>query len=324
MAGSGYYLMNKSNKTNNSVNTDNSVNASNSVNTMTHSASKSPLFQRVTLFVIWAWLIVFALIPNILVVLASFMTRDEDTFLALPLNAESYLRFIDPLYLKVFLHSLSMASITTLICLLLGYPFAWLVSRVSKKWQSFLMLLLIIPFWTNSLVRLYAVKLIIAANGLLSSALIAMGLIDEPLQILYTQKAVIGGLVYLLFPFMVLPLYAVFTDLRDDIVLASKDLGANKFQTFWHVILPLTTPGIISGVLLVLLPAMGMFYVADILGGSRNLLVGNIIKSQFLDARDWPFGAAASVLLTLTMAILIAAYYASSKRIGKTDHNEVA
>lgn len=312
MAGSGSYLMNKS------------IVPDNSVNTATHTASRSPLFQRVTLFVIWAWLIVFALTPNILVVLASFMTRDEDRFLALPLTAESYLRFIDPLYVKVFLHSLSMASITTLICLILGYPFAWLVSRVSKKWQSFLMLLLIIPFWTNSLVRLYAVKLIIAANGLLSSALIGMGLIDEPLQILYTQKAVIGGLVYLLFPFMVLPLYAVFTDLRDDIVLASKDLGANKFQTFWHVILPLTTPGIISGVLLVLLPAMGMFYVADILGGSRNLLVGNIIKSQFLDARDWPFGAAASVLLTLTMAILIAAYYASSKRIGKTDHNEVA
>lgn len=312
MVGSGSYLMNKS------------IVPDNSVNTATHTASRSPLFQRVTLFVIWAWLIVFALIPNILVVLASFMTRDEDSFLALPLTAESYLRFIDPLYVKVFLHSLSMASITTLICLILGYPFAWLVSRVSKKWQSFLMLLLIIPFWTNSLVRLYAVKLIIAANGLLSSALIGMGLIDEPLQILYTQKAVIGGLVYLLFPFMVLPLYAVFTDLRDDIVLASKDLGANKFQTFWHVILPLTTPGIISGVLLVLLPAMGMFYVADILGGSRNLLVGNIIKSQFLDARDWPFGAAASVLLTATMAILIAAYYASSKRIGKTDHNEVA
>lgn len=293
-------------------------------NTATNLRNNGRLFQRVTLFVIWAWLIIFALIPNILVVLASFLTRDEDKFLALPVTIDNYLRFVDPLYVKVFLHSLSMASVTTIICLLLGYPFAWLVSRTSKRWQSFLMLLLIIPFWTNSLVRLYAVKLIMAANGLLSSALIGMGFINEPLQILYTEKAVIGGLVYLLFPFMVLPLYAVFTDLRQDIVLASKDLGANKFQTFWHVILPLTTPGIISGVLLVLLPAMGMFYVADILGGSRNLLVGNIIKSQFLDARDWPFGAAASVLLTLTMAILIAAYYASSKRIGKTDHNEVA
>lgn len=281
-------------------------------------------FQRATLFVIWAWLIIFALLPNILVIVASFLTRDEDNFLALPATLANYARLMDPLYLKVFLHSLSMAAITTIICLLLGYPFAWLVSRANKKWQSLLMLLLVIPFWTNSLVRLYAVKLIMAANGLLSSALIGLGVINEPLQILYTQKAVIGGLVYLLFPFMVLPLYAVFVDLRQDYVLASKDLGANKYQTFWHVILPLTTPGIISGMLLVLLPAMGMFYVADILGGSRNLLVGNIIKSQFLDARDWPFGAAASVLLTVAMAVLIMAYRASSKRIGKTDYNEVA
>lgn len=281
-------------------------------------------FRSATLFIIWAWLIVFALFPNVIVIIASFLTRDEDHFLAMPVTLANYVRLIDPLYLKVFLHSLSMASITTIICLLLGYPFAWLASKAQKRWQPLLMLLLVIPFWTNSLVRLYAVKLIVAANGLLSSALIGLGLIDEPLQILYTQSAVIGGLVYLLFPFMVLPLYAVFTDLREDFVLASQDLGASKFQTFWHVILPLTTPGIISGVLLVLLPAMGMFYVADILGGSRNLLVGNIIKSQFLDARDWPFGAAASVLLTVAMAVLILAYRASSNRIGKTDYNEVA
>lgn len=282
------------------------------------------VFRRVTLFVIWAWLIIFALLPNVIVIVASFLTRDEDKFLALPVTFDNYLRLIDPLYLKVFLHSLSMAAITTMICLLLGYPFAWLVSRAKARWQPLLMLLLVIPFWTNSLVRLYAVKLIMAANGLLSSALIGMGLIDEPLQILYTQKAVIGGLVYLLFPFMVLPLYAVFTDLRQDMILASQDLGANKYQTFWNVVLPLTMPGIISGVLLVLLPAMGMFYVADILGGSRNLLVGNIIKSQFLDSRDWPFGAAASVLLTVAMAVLILAYRASSRRIGKTNYNEVA
>lgn len=283
-----------------------------------------PIFRRATLFIIWAWLIIFALIPNLIVIVASFLSRDEDKFVALPLTLGNYLRLIDPLYLKVFLSSLSMAGITTLICLLLGYPFAWLVSRANQKWQSLLMLLLVIPFWTNSLVRLYAVKLIISANGLLSSALISIGLINEPLQILYTQKAVIFGLVYLLFPFMVLPLYAVFVDLRHDYVLFAKDLGANKYQRFWHIILPLTTPGIISGVLLVLLPAMGMFYVADIMGGSRNLLVGNIIKSQFLDARDWSFGAGASVLLTLAMAVLIVAYRASSQRIGKTDYNEVA
>jgi len=288
-----------------------------------HLGSKSP-FRTATLWLIWGWLLVFALLPNILVIAVSFLTRDSSAFISLPVSIDSYVRMIDPLYFEVFVHSLWMASITTVICLLLGYPFAWLVSKAKVRWQPLLMLLLILPFWTNSLVRTYALKLLFANNGLINKSLLAIGIIDTPIDILYTQGAVIAGLTYLLFPFMVLPLYAVFTDLRNDMLLASQDLGATKTQTFWHVVLPLTTPGIISGVLLVLLPAMGMFYVADILGGSRNLLVGNIIKNQFLDARDWPFGAAASVLLTLAMAVLLLAYRASSRRIGKTDFNEVA
>jgi len=288
-----------------------------------HLSSKSP-FRTATLWLIWSWLLIFALLPNILVIAVSFLTRDSSNFISLPVSIDSYMRMVDPLYFEVFVHSLWMAGITTVICLLLGYPFAWLVSRVKVRWQPLLMLLLILPFWTNSLVRTYALKLLFANNGLINKSLLAIGVIDTPIDILYTQGAVIAGLTYLLFPFMVLPLYAVFTDLRNDMLLASQDLGATKTQTFWHVVLPLTTPGIISGVLLVLLPAMGMFYVADILGGSRNLLVGNIIKNQFLDARDWPFGAAASVLLTLAMAVLLLAYRASSRRIGKTDFNEVA
>ncbi|MBE0406645.1 spermidine/putrescine ABC transporter permease PotB [Psychrobacter sp. AOP22-C1-22] len=286
-------------------------------------SNKSP-FRTATLWLIWGWLLIFALLPNILVIAVSFLTRDSTDFISLPVSIDSYVRMIDPLYFGVFVHSLWMASITTVICLLLGYPFAWLISKVKARWQPLLMMLLILPFWTNSLVRTYALKLLFANNGLINKSLLAIGVIDTPIDILYTQGAVIAGLTYLLFPFMVLPLYAVFTDLRNDMLLASQDLGASKTQTFWHVVLPLTTPGIISGVLLVLLPAMGMFYVADILGGSRNLLVGNIIKNQFLDARDWPFGAAASVLLTLAMAILLLAYRASSRRIGKTDFNEVA
>ncbi|MDN5561610.1 spermidine/putrescine ABC transporter permease PotB [Psychrobacter glacincola] len=285
--------------------------------------SKSP-FRTVTLWLIWGWLLIFALLPNILVIAVSFLTRDSSAFISLPVSIDSYIRMIDPLYFGVFIHSLWMASITTIICLLLGYPFAWLIAKAKTRWQPLLMMLLILPFWTNSLVRTYALKLLFANNGLINKSLLAIGIIDAPIDILYTQVAVIAGLTYLLFPFMVLPLYAVFTDLRNDMLLASQDLGASKTQTFWHIILPLTTPGIISGVLLVLLPAMGMFYVADILGGSRNLLVGNIIKNQFLDARDWPFGAAASVLLTLAMAVLLLAYRASSRRIGKTDFNEVA
>ena len=285
--------------------------------------AKSP-FRTATLWLIWGWLIIFALLPNLLVIATSFLTRDSSDFISLPVTIDSYQRMVDPLYLEVFLHSLWMAGITTILCLLFGYPFAWLVSKAKARWQPLLMMMLILPFWTNSLVRTYALKLLFANNGLINKLLLSIGLIDKPIDILYTQGAVIAGLTYLLFPFMVLPLYAVFTDLRDDMLLASKDLGASKLQTFWHVVLPLTTPGVISGVLLVLLPAMGMFYVADILGGARNLLVGNIIKNQFLDARDWPFGAAASVLLTLAMALLLWAYHASSRRIGKTDFNEVA
>ena len=285
--------------------------------------NKSP-FRTATLWLIWGWLLIFALLPNILVIAVSFLTRDSSAFISLPVNIDSYLRIVDPLYFEVFVHSLWMAGITTVICLLLGYPFAWLVSKAQTRWQPLLMMLLILPFWTNSLVRTYALKLLFANNGLINKTLLAVGIIDTPIDILYTQGAVIAGLTYLLFPFMVLPLYAVFTDLRNDMLLASQDMGASRTQTFWHVVLPLTMPGIISGVLLVLLPAMGMFYVADILGGSRNLLVGNIIKNQFLDARDWPFGAAASVLLTLAMAVLLLAYRASSRRIGKTDFNEVA
>ena len=285
--------------------------------------SKSP-FRTATLWLIWGWLLLFALLPNILVIAVSFLTRDSSAFISLPVSFDSYIRMMDPLYFEVFVHSLWMAGITTLLCLLLGYPFAWLVSKAQTRWQPLLMMLLILPFWTNSLVRTYALKLLFANNGLINKSLMAIGVIDAPINILYTQGAVIAGLTYLLFPFMVLPLYAVFTDLRNDMLLASQDLGASKRQTFWHVVLPLTTPGIISGVLLVLLPAMGMFYVADVLGGSRHLLVGNIIKNQFLDARDWPFGAAASVILTLAMAVLLLAYRASSRRIGKTDFNEVA
>jgi len=287
------------------------------------SQARSP-FRTATLWLIWTWLIVFALLPNILVIATSFLSRDTVDFISLPVSIDSYRRMVDPLYFDVFVHSLWMAGITTVLCLLFGYPFAWLISKAKPRWQPLLMMMLILPFWTNSLVRTYALKLLFANNGLINKLLLTLGIVDKPLDILYTQGAVIAGLTYLLFPFMVLPLYAVFTDLREDMLLASKDLGASKLQTFWHVVLPLTTPGVISGVLLVLLPAMGMFYVADILGGARNLLVGNVIKNQFLDARDWPFGAAASVLLTLAMAILLWAYYASSRRIGKTDFNEVA
>jgi len=276
-------------------------------------------FKTAVLLLVWGWLLLLVLTPNLLVVGASVMTRDAASFLSLPLNLDSYRRLLDPLYLEVFLHSLYMAGVTTALCLLIGYPFAWALSRVKKQRQTLLIFLLIVPFWTNSLVRTYALKLLLATNGLINNALMGMGLIEEPLRLLYTEGAVIVGLVYLLLPFMILPLYSVFEDLRHELLMASHDLGAGRLPTFIHVIVPLTLPGVLAGVMLVLLPAMGLFFVADILGGSRNLLVGNVIKNQFLDARDWPFGAAASILLTVAMALLLYAHKLSRSRLGEQE-----
>lgn len=274
-------------------------------------------FRAGVLLLVWAWLLILVLVPNLLVLAASLMTRDPGTFISLPLTLENYRRLFDPLYADVFFHSLYMAGVTTLLCLLIGYPFAWALSRVDKRFQLLLIFLLIVPFWTNSLVRTYALKLLMASNGLINSGLISLGVIDQPLQLLYTEGAVIAGLVYLLLPFMILPLYSVFDDLRPELTMASHDLGAGRWSTFIHVIIPLTLPGVLAGIMLVLLPAMGLFFVADILGGSRNLLVGNVIKSQFLDARNWPFGAAASILLTVAMAVLLLAHRLSQRRLGE-------
>jgi len=274
-------------------------------------------FRTAVLVLVWGWLLFLVLVPNLLVLGASVLTRDPARFLSLPLNLDAYRQLLDPLYLDVFLHSLYMAVVTTLICLLVGYPFAWSLSRLPRQRQVLLIFLLIVPFWTNSLVRTYALKLILASNGLLNRALLALGWIDAPLQLLYTEGAVIIGLVYLLLPFMVLPLYSVFEDLREELLMASHDLGGGRWATFVHVVVPLTLPGVLAGVMLVLLPAMGMFFVPDILGGSRNLLVGNVIKNQFLDARNWPFGAAASILLTLAMGFLLLAHKLSRRRLGE-------
>ena len=282
-------------------------------------------FKTAVLVLIWGWILLLVLVPNLLVIVTSFLTRDDTHFIRWPATMENYLRLFDPGYLAVFGHSLYMAVVTTLLCLLIGYPFAYLLSRLRDSLKPYLLFLVIVPFWTNSLVRTYAMKLLISTNGLVNQALLSLGWIDTPLRMLYTEAAVIAGLFYILLPFMILPLYAVFEQLRPDLLEASSDLGADRWKTFRRVVLPLTLPGIIAGCLLVLLPAVGMFYVADVLGGAKNLLIGNVIKNQFLDARDWPFGAATSLLLTLTMGILLYAYYLSVKLIRRPDaHAELA
>ncbi|HHT7703390.1 TPA: spermidine/putrescine ABC transporter permease PotB [Pasteurella multocida] len=278
---------------------------------------KNNTFQKSTIGVIFGWLIFFVLAPNLLVLIVSFLTRDSSNFYALPFTLENYTRLFEPLYAQVVWNSLYMSGLATLVCLIIGYPFAFLLTKINPKYRPFLLFLVVLPFWTNSLIRIYGMKIFLGVKGILNSTLMSIGLIDTPIRILNTEVAVIIGLVYLLLPFMILPLYASIEKLDYRLLEAAKDLGANAFQRFIKVIIPLTMPGIIAGCLLVLLPAMGMFYVADLLGGAKVLLVGNVIKSEFLISRNWPFGSAISIGLTILMALLIFVYYKASKLMNK-------
>ncbi|EGR0085945.1 spermidine/putrescine ABC transporter permease PotB [Vibrio vulnificus] len=279
--------------------------------------SKKFSLQNAIITLIIGWLVLFVLIPNLMIIGTSFLTRDEANLIEMTFTLDNYARLLDPLYVKVLLHSFYMAIVATLICLVVGYPFAYIVAKMPHKWRPFMLFLVIVPFWTNSLIRTYGLKIVLGTQGILNKALLSIGLIDTPMRIMFTETAVMIGLVYILLPFMILPLYSAIEKLDDTYIEAAKDLGANKFQTLTKVILPLTMPGIIGGCLLVLLPALGMFYISDLLGGAKNLLIGNVIKSQVLNARDWPFGAATSIALTIAMAIMLYAYYRAGKLLNK-------
>lgn len=274
-------------------------------------------FQNIIVGVIFGWLIFFVLIPNLLVLFTSFMTKDSSNLIEFTFSLDSYTRLIDPLYSQVLWNSLYMAGIATVICLVVGYPFAFMIAKLPAKYRPFLLFLVVLPFWTNSLIRIYGMKIFLGVKGILNNTLLWLGIIDTPIRILNTEIAVIIGLVYILLPFMILPLYSSIEKIDGRLLEAAKDLGANAFQRFIKVIIPLTMPGIVAGCLLVLLPAMGMFYVADLLGGAKVLLVGNIIKSEFLVTRNWPFGSAISIALTILMALMLYVYYRANKLMNK-------
>ncbi|OAT32261.1 spermidine/putrescine ABC transporter permease PotB [Proteus myxofaciens] len=275
------------------------------------------LFQNIVIAGVVGWLMVFVFLPNIMIIATSFLTRDDANLVEMVFTLDNYNRLFDPMYAEVLLHSINMALIATLACLVLGYPFAFFLAKMPKKIQPLMLFLLIVPFWTNSLIRIYGLKIFLSTKGYFNEFLLWIGLIDKPLRIIYTPEAVVLGLVYILLPFMVLPLYSSIEKLDKPCLEAARDLGANKFQTFIRIIIPLTMPGIIAGCLLVLLPAMGLFFVADLMGGAKNLLIGNVIKSQFLNIRDWPFGAATSICLTLVMGLMLFIYYRAVKLLHK-------
>lgn len=262
-------------------------------------------FRFVAIGSTWFWLGIFSLLSFLLMLLASIMKQDQEHILYLPFTFNNYALSFSKLYLTIFLRSFYLAGFCTLFCLILAYPFAFLMAKAEKNKRELMMLLLIIPFWTSSLIRSYAMVSLIKTKGLINTALLAVGIIHQPMQLLYTNTAVMIGLVYNLLPFMILPLYANIERLDMRLVEAARDLGANRLTIFKRIIIPLTMPGIIAGCILVLLPAMTLFYIPDLLGGAKSMLLGNLIQYQFLTAHNWPQGAAISMVLTLLMGLML-------------------
>lgn len=273
------------------------------------------LFKHFTILTIVAWLTVFVLIPNIGVVVTSFLEREEAHFVSFTFTLDNYKKLLSVMYIKVFLKSLAIALYVTILCLVFSYPFVYTISQTIKSIiiKDFLLILVIIPFWTSSLIRTYAMMIVLRSNGLLNNFLMYVGLIDEPIELLYNWVAVTIGLVYSLLPFMILPLYTAFEKLDRNYINAAQDLGAGKIDTLLKIIIPLTKSGIAAGCILVFLSTLGMFFIPELLGGSKEILVGNLIKNQFLIARDWPFGTAIGTVLTVIVVILMVIYARNTK-----------
>jgi len=270
-------------------------------------------FKFFSLSVIWFWLLLFALVPFALVTIASFLNHSDSHLVELPFTLDNYKQLSNNVYLKIFRESFYVAGGCTMLCLLFGYPFAYLIARLQTRFRSLLILLIIIPFWTSSLIRSYSMITLLKPRGVINSVLMWLGVIHDPLPLLFTDTAVMIGLVYNLLPFMVLPLLTNIERLDDQLLDAARDLGANRFTTFRKIILPLTMPGILAGCILVFLPAMTLFYIPDLLGGSKSILLGNLIQNQFLIAQNWPLGSAVSIIFTVLLLILLLIYWRSMR-----------
>lgn len=270
-------------------------------------------FKFFSLSVNWTWLILFALLPFCLVGLASFLTHNENHLLQFPTTLLNYAQLNNSIYLKIFKESFYLAGICTVICLLMGYPFAYAIARIQGSLKGVLILLIIIPFWTSSLIRTYSMITMLKPKGIINTVLLWSGIIDKPLSLLFSDTAVIIGSVYNLLPFMVLPLLTNIERLDNQLIDAARDLGANRLTTFRKIILPLTMPGILSGCLLVFLPAMTLFYIPDLLGGAKTIMLGNLIQNQFLISQNWPLGSAISVVFTLLLIVLLLIYWHSTR-----------
>lgn len=247
-------------------------------------------------------------VPLIYVAVMSFCSIDEYYNVTFKLTLDNYIRLVNTDYLKIYAQSLGIAVVTTILCILIGYPFSYWIARTKSKKKKILYMLVIIPFWTNSLIRIYGWRTFLGTSGWLNSVLMGLHIVKEPVDFLYQTGTTVLGMVYCLIPFMILPLYTAIEKLDSSLLEASSDLGAKPVFTFLEVILPLTSSGIFSGSLMVFIPCLGYFFVSDILGGGNSDMIGNLIERQFQSGNNWPLGAALSIILIIVTLILVKLY----------------
>lgn len=262
---------------------------------------------------LYIFTVMFVFLPLGYIVFLSFQGRARVWGFTPDFTFDNYRRILEPLYLSCIVQSVKLALSTTLLVALIGYPYGYFMARLDKKWKNRLMLAMLLPFWISSLIRLNGWVIVFRANGVLDLGLMGLGITDKPLKLLFSYPAVLCGMVYALLPFMILSVYSNVEKMDWSLVDAAKDLGAGAFRTFRDITFRLTMPGLISGVVLTFIPSMGLFFIADILGGNKIVLIGSVIHDQLTKGRNLPFAAALSVILMVMTSLMLGIYYGVSK-----------
>ena len=265
-------------------------------------------YNWILLVPFYLFTIIFVGLPIIYMFVLSFMSRAEVWGVDFTFTLDNYKKILEPLYLKTFRESFQLAFLSTGLVLLIGYPYGYFMARMNAVWKRRMMLLIMIPFWTSSLIRLYGWIIMFRSNGVLDKVLMGLHITEKPLKLLYTYPAVVVGMVYALVPFMILSVYSSAEKMDWTLVEAARDLGASSWRAFWTVTFKMTLPGLLSGVVLTFIPSMGLFFIADILGGNKIVLVGSVIQEQLTKGRNMPFAAALSAVLMVLTTLMIRLY----------------
>ena len=266
---------------------------------------KKHMGKKAAVFPLYLFTTVFVLVPLIYMVVLSFLTKGEVWGVVGEVTLDNYKKIIEPVYLKTFVESIKLALISTFFVMLLGYPCGYFMAKLEEIGQKRMMVLIGLPFLTNSLLRMFGWVIVFRSNGIMDKLLMAIGLTEKPLKLLYSYPAVVVGMIYALLPFMILSVYSGAEKMDWSVVEAARDLGASRLRAFWTVTFPMTLPGLLSGVVLTFVPTMGLFFIADILGGNKVVLIGSVIYTAMTKERDWPFAAALAVVLMLLTSLML-------------------